>query len=259
MERILRTFTAKLRDQWDTLLPLVMFAYNTTVHSTTGVTPYEAMFGHPCPLPFETAVLNTLQDTPPINTNRERLVAQALDTMRPRLATIWASIVDNVKQTQIGQARRYNRRHRHITLRCNEQVLLSVLDRSKEATSRKLRCPWYGPYTIDQVISPVLYKLKPSNPSVKASLVESPIHIQRLKKLNTLSRRFQEVNGQITIDDDDANNLDTPMIWTQEPVQENDVMEPEPGIRPPSPPPEQQAAIADQDNRSQYSTGAYVL
>ena len=34
-------------DDWERYLPLVLYAYRTTQHSTTGVSPFQLMFGRP--------------------------------------------------------------------------------------------------------------------------------------------------------------------------------------------------------------------
>ena len=42
-----------LEEDWETYLPLVLYAYRTTPHSTTGVSPFKMMFGRdPTPAPF---------------------------------------------------------------------------------------------------------------------------------------------------------------------------------------------------------------
>ena len=38
-------------DNWDDLLPFMMLAYNTTVHTSTGFTPHRLVFGEECNLP----------------------------------------------------------------------------------------------------------------------------------------------------------------------------------------------------------------
>ena len=48
---MLAMFVSREHDNWDDLLPFMMLAYNTTVHTTTGFTPYRLVFGEECNLP----------------------------------------------------------------------------------------------------------------------------------------------------------------------------------------------------------------
>ena len=47
---MLAIFVSQEHDNWDHLLPFMMLAYNTTVHTTTGFTPYRLVFGEECNL-----------------------------------------------------------------------------------------------------------------------------------------------------------------------------------------------------------------
>ena len=60
MERFNRTllmmlamFAGENRDDWDDLLPSVMMAYCSSVHESTGFSPYRLMFGEECTLPMD--------------------------------------------------------------------------------------------------------------------------------------------------------------------------------------------------------------
>ena len=48
---ILQTWGPRVQENWDLWLNALVFAYNTTVSSITGVTPHYAMFGHEARLP----------------------------------------------------------------------------------------------------------------------------------------------------------------------------------------------------------------
>ena len=55
--QMLRAYVQQQHD-WEQYLPLVLFAYRTAVHASTGVSPFELMFGrqgHKPPLPSTTA------------------------------------------------------------------------------------------------------------------------------------------------------------------------------------------------------------
>ena len=60
---LLRTLTDKQKRQWPRVLPQLLFAYNTTVNSTTGYSPYELLFGRRPHLPVD-ALLGTDGDDP---------------------------------------------------------------------------------------------------------------------------------------------------------------------------------------------------
>ena len=68
VERFNRTLLAMLamfvfqeHDSWDDLLPFMMLAYNTTVHTSTGSTPHRLVFGEECNLPGNLVI--TLMDS----------------------------------------------------------------------------------------------------------------------------------------------------------------------------------------------------
>ena len=55
--QLLHTYAEK-QEEWENYLPFVLFAYCAAVHSSTGVSPFKLMFGHPSmqnPLPSATA------------------------------------------------------------------------------------------------------------------------------------------------------------------------------------------------------------
>ena len=47
---MLAMFVSREHDNWDDLLPFMVLAYNTTVHTSTGFTPYRLVFGEECSL-----------------------------------------------------------------------------------------------------------------------------------------------------------------------------------------------------------------
>ena len=46
IKELLRSYTLESQSDWDEYIPQIMYSRNTTVHSATGFTPYEMVYGH---------------------------------------------------------------------------------------------------------------------------------------------------------------------------------------------------------------------
>ena len=53
---ILAMFAGENKGDWDNLLPAVMMAYRSSVHESSGFSPYRLMFGEECTLPMDIAL-----------------------------------------------------------------------------------------------------------------------------------------------------------------------------------------------------------
>ena len=60
---MLAMFAGKNRDDWEDLLPAVMMAYRSSVHESTGFSPYRLMFGEECTLPMDIGLPRDQLDT----------------------------------------------------------------------------------------------------------------------------------------------------------------------------------------------------
>ena len=61
---MLAMFASKNREDWDDLLPAVMMAYRSSVHESTGFSPYRLMFGEECTLPMDIGLPKQQSDLP---------------------------------------------------------------------------------------------------------------------------------------------------------------------------------------------------
>ena len=61
---MLTMFAGENRDDWDDLLPAVMMAYRSSVHESTGFSPYQLMFGEECTLPMDIGLPQQDSDLP---------------------------------------------------------------------------------------------------------------------------------------------------------------------------------------------------
>ena len=50
---LMQSLTSEQKPNWPTYLPSLVFAYNATPHTSTGIEPYELTFGHKVPMPCD--------------------------------------------------------------------------------------------------------------------------------------------------------------------------------------------------------------
>ena len=53
LQEIISNFVSKQGNDWDQWLDQAVFSYNTSVHESTGISPYELVFGRPARMPIE--------------------------------------------------------------------------------------------------------------------------------------------------------------------------------------------------------------
>ena len=56
LEAMLSNFVSENQKDWDQYLPLLMMAYHSSVHESTGFTPNEMMFGREVLLPLDLVI-----------------------------------------------------------------------------------------------------------------------------------------------------------------------------------------------------------
>ena len=80
---MLAMFAGQNRDDWDDLLPVVMMAYRSSVHESTGFSLYRLMFGEECTLPMDVGLPRLEPDLPDsIASSYAVWVRDALRTIR---------------------------------------------------------------------------------------------------------------------------------------------------------------------------------
>lgn len=78
---MLSLFVEEDQSNWDTLLPYVMMAYCSSVHASTGFTPYKALFGGEMVDPVDIMLdVGAAEAFPSVNTYVSQLV-ESLSTV----------------------------------------------------------------------------------------------------------------------------------------------------------------------------------
>lgn len=128
----LRAFTAKNRDGWHKLLKFAMFAYNNSIHSTTGYTPHELAHG------FRIQIPNNLTK-PKLSYNYDNLseitrknIFEALEIAREHLLN-----------RKINNKQQYDKNAKDLIIEIGDFVLVK-----SQTKTEKFQNVYEGPYEV---------------------------------------------------------------------------------------------------------------
>ena len=171
----LRTYSEEVGKDWPSMLPLFAYAYNTTVHSSTGFTPFHLMHGWEPRSAYDWLVAARDPDEPlDIQRYRDRMVQLLEDS--------WSEARHNMgdaeRRRQLGLLTVAKRTNPWPRFEVGSQVLLRKHHRLVgERKDQKL--VWSGPYK-------VLGHLPPAHYFILRGEKEDLVHVERMK-------RWQEV------------------------------------------------------------------
>ena len=158
-EALARTAADHL-DDWDKYIAPILFAYRTSKHSTTKVTPFYLVYGREAKLPIDDSKIE-----------EERSVVQHIFTQLDVLLIARNHVQRTIKSAQDKQKDLHDRRIRFTPVyQIGDQVLYyrAALDNQR---SGKLELKWKGPYYIHSITGNGAYKIRTIDGSVlKASI-----------------------------------------------------------------------------------------
>ena len=164
---MLAMFAGKFRDDWDDLLPAVMMAYRSSVHESTGYSPYRLMFGEECTLPMDIGLPREQSQ------GQEELTSPYALWVRDSLEEAYDQVRLHSGQAVQRQKRLYDRRAVKRIFSLGDWVMRYYAPAKK----CKLDSPWTGPYLVVSFLGWTLGIQKdPSSPIIM-------IHCQDAKKI----------------------------------------------------------------------------
>lgn len=142
LARILRTHVDDEQSNWDEELKWALYVYNTSVHDSTGYSPYQLIHG--------------LDPRSPLKNNElgDETGPEQLQRVREQIRQ---GAVENIKRAQSKQKLEYDRRHSVSQIKVGDTVLARELFISTEF-SKKFHPRWYGPCIVISLIG------EPGNP-----------------------------------------------------------------------------------------------
>ena len=163
------------QDNWDTLLPLLTFAYNTAQHSATGFTPYKLLFGRDATTISDATLEATFSTYSSTEDNVERSYVDKLNIVLHR--TREAAKRTNL-ESKMREAAQYNKNRRKQEYEIGEKVLVKN-PLFKKGLSHKLMQRYVGPYTVIEKIAPLVYKGEMILPSGSKKIDSLPVSLMK--------------------------------------------------------------------------------
>ncbi|KFD60666.1 hypothetical protein M514_27175 [Trichuris suis] len=158
-------------ERWDDMLPWATFAYNTSIHETTGITPFLALFGREARLPID------LQYDLPSN-DHSPSVTIYVQELRKKLQDVHASVRQHAGMRQQQQKNYYDRRCHGNSFQQGDRVWLAVPRKGKISPR------WDGPFVIKHRITEQIYRL---DRRPKRDVI---VHCDRLKQYDERPRHL---------------------------------------------------------------------
>ena len=177
LEQMLRSYVNYKTNDWDEHLVYCEMAYNNSVQSSTGYSPYYMNYGVHMRLPVHMTNAQVNQ----MSTN------ETANQMFTHMNDILATAKNNLQHAQERQTRNANKHRQQVNFQVGDQVLLSTANLKIDDRARKLTSKYIGPFTIKNKISDVVYELElPSS----LGRIHPVFHVSRLRTYHNADTQF---------------------------------------------------------------------
>lgn len=168
---LLRNYVNHRQDDWEQWLPSIEFSYNSTIHSSIGMSPFEADLGwSPHAVGVPSKLLN--------------IQCPSSMTFAENLVSIGGQVQDNLRAAAEKQKVQYDKSKLHKEFAVGQHVLLNTdgitLD-AKRGLPRTLGAKFIGPFPITERKGRLVYKLDMSGVQTR---IHDEFHVSLLKLYN---------------------------------------------------------------------------
>lgn len=199
-ERTHRTIAERLtpyvqnNEQWQDVLPAVIFSINSSMHGSSHYSPFEIVYGQRPHFPLTNMVPET------DFTGIHHSLHSYLSDFTSRLKIIHTDIFENIKKSQAKMEKQANEKLHEIKVSVGDYVYLA-----KEPTGQgqKLKPNFEGPFIVHAVLSNHRVNLR--DPKAKRTF-KQPVHMDRLKIAHVRAPDPQPFLGHKSNTDTDEHN-----------------------------------------------------
>jgi hypothetical protein len=168
LEDMLRSCALTMGGDWESHLGAAEFAYNSSYHASIGMTPFEALYGHPVRTPVCWGTPSTYTPTP------SQLVNESADTVK--------LIHERLRAAQDRQKKYADPKRRDFQLAVGEHAFLRVSPTKgvvRFGVKGKLAPRYIGPFLILDRVGPLAYRLALPPPLAG---VHNVFHVSQLRR-----------------------------------------------------------------------------
>jgi hypothetical protein len=190
VELFIRTFGNYEQNDWEELLPLAEYAYNNSVTTATGLSPFYANYGfHPR--------TNWPVDNPVRN--------PASKTYAHWMTSVHETCVKSLERTQERMSKYYDEHKQPPpNIKVGDMVMLHGRNLKTRRPSKKFDDKMFGPFRVERVISPMAIRLKlprswKIHPTFHVKLLE-PFRTSRLRTPPDTTQILNDLDNVLTED-----------------------------------------------------------
>eukprot|EP00731_Ephydatia_muelleri_P011498 Em0006g392a len=156
---------------WDVKLPVLLFAYRTSVHETTGVTPFSMMLGREARLPEDLIYGLPVGGAPVPQGGREYV-----EHLKKAMQNAYKSIRDEAWKEMQHQKNVYDERQNERQCYQKGDFVWLHCPAVPRGHSPKFHRPWHGPYEVEEKLGDVVYRIRKNRQAKQLT-----VHFNRLK------------------------------------------------------------------------------
>ena len=153
LNKMLRLLCENEPENWEDHLPTALFALRTAKNRSTGYTAHRLLFGREAALPADLVYGDIMHDK-----TREKTHHEWAKNLRERCHSAFQAARDNLHLAVQRARQRYHNKVGGRPLEACDLVWL-LTPKVPTGKSRKLHSPWTGPWRVEDVVSPVLFKI----------------------------------------------------------------------------------------------------